>query len=102
VVDLRPTQPTFLEHATTELTAENRKSLFVPPGVALGYQTLEDRTEILYHMDEYYDPDAAGGFRWNDPAFRISWPEAERIILERDNEYPDFDAALVSGFAGYP
>lgn len=102
VVDLRPTHATFLEHTTTELSANNRRSLFVPAGVALGYQTLEDRTEILYHMDEYYEPTAAGGFRWNDPAFGIRWPEAERIILERDNEYPDFSPALVQGFADYP
>ena len=101
VVDLRPGQGTFLEHTSIVLDTGNRTSVYVPPGCALGYQTLEDGTEILYHMTEFYDPSSAAGFRWNDPAFGISWPEGERNVLERDNAYPDFDPREVAGFNGY-
>jgi dTDP-4-dehydrorhamnose 3,5-epimerase len=66
--------------------------LYVPEGFAHGFQTLEDETEVLYQMSEHYAPAAAGGVRWNDPAFAIRWPlAAEVIVNERDGTYPDYD-----------
>lgn len=91
VVDLRPESPTFRRWVGVELSAENRLMLFVPEGFAHGFQTLADETEVFYQMSEYYAPETAGGVRWDDPAFRIDWPDAPaRIINERDANYPDF------------
>ena len=74
LLDLRPDSRSYLSHAAVELSAENRESIFVPAGVAHGFQTLEDGTEVFYQMTDYHAPDLAGGFRWNDPAFGIQWP----------------------------
>jgi dTDP-4-dehydrorhamnose 3,5-epimerase len=90
LIDLRPDSPTFTEHFAVVLTADNRKMLHVPVGVAHGFQTLEDGTEVLYQMSEFHSPEHARGVRWDDPIFGISWPDDERIILERDRTYPDF------------
>ena len=89
-LDLRPDSPTFRRHTTVMLSAENRKMLFIPEGLANGYQTLEDNTELFYLMSQFYAPEHARGIRWNDPTFRIPWPIADHIILERDSSYPDF------------
>jgi dTDP-4-dehydrorhamnose 3,5-epimerase len=64
--------------------------LYVPEGVAHGFQTLADDTEVFYQMSEFYSPEQARGVRWNDPAFAIPWPEDERTIIDRDRSYPDF------------
>jgi dTDP-4-dehydrorhamnose 3,5-epimerase len=90
VVDLRPESPTFKRYVTVVLTAENHKMLYVPEGFAHGFQTLEDDTEIFYQMSEFYAPEYARGFRWNDPTFGVQWPLAERIISDRDQSYLDF------------
>ena len=90
IIDLRPGSPTFKQFFGVTLTAENRKMLYVPEGLAHGFQTLEDGTEVFYQISERYVPEAARGFRWDDPAFGIEWPPADRIILERDRNYPDF------------
>ena len=92
VVDLRPTSPTFKKHLAVELTAENRVAIYIPRGFAHGYQTLTDGVEVLYQMSEFYAPEFAAGVRWDDPAFRIAWPESNPIIAERDRSYPDFTA----------
>lgn len=84
IIDTRPESSTFRQWVAVELTAENRKMLYVPQGFAHGFQSLEDETEVLYHMSEFYVGDSAHGVRWDDPAFGIQWPEAERIISERD------------------
>lgn len=89
-VDLRDGSPTRLHWRGVELSAENRASLYIPPGFAHGFQTLSDQAEVLYLMTEFYAPDAAGGVRWNDPAFGIEWPIAGPILSERDATYPDF------------
>ena len=89
-VDLRPESPTFRRYAAVVLDADNRFALYVPEGCAHGYQTLADDTEVLYQMSAFYAPEAARGVRWDDPAFAIPWPPAERIIAERDRHYPDF------------
>lgn len=91
-VDLRPESPTFKEWVGVELTAENRRLLFIPEGFAHGYQTLEDDTEVFYQVSDRYAPDCADGVRWDDPAFRIAWPDVgRRVIIARDAEYPDFE-----------
>lgn len=95
IIDLRGDSQTFKQWVGVELTADNRRMLYVPAGFAHGFQTLVDNTEVLYQMSEVFAPESAGGVRWDDPAFRIEWPEndgAERIIIERDREYPDFES----------
>jgi dTDP-4-dehydrorhamnose 3,5-epimerase len=90
-VDLRPNSPTFKRWIAVELSLENRKLLFLPQGLAHGFQTLVDDTEIFYQMSAPYHPESARGVRWNDSAFAITWPAAERrIISERDRSFPDF------------
>ncbi len=93
IIDLRPESDTFKQWTGAELTAENRRMLFVPEGFAHGFQTLRDDTEVFYQMSTPFAPEHAGGVRWDDPAFGIEWPETgvgERIIIARDREYPDF------------
>lgn len=90
IVDLRPSSATYKKYAGTELSAENRRMLYVPPGVAHGFLTLTDGCEVLYQMSEFYQPAQARGVRWNDPAFAIHWPDDARVISERDRNYPDF------------
>ena len=67
-------------------------ALFIPAGFAHGFQTLEDNTEVFYQMSQPYAAECARGVRWNDPSFAVEWPSADRIILERDRNYPDFVA----------
>ncbi len=90
LVDVRPTSSTFKQWIAMELSGANRTMLFVPPGVAHGFLTLEDNSEVFYQMSEFYVPEASGGFRWNDPAFGIRWPEPPRVVSPRDQQYPDF------------
>ncbi len=90
IVDLRADSPTFGKHFGVELSARNRKMLYVPEGFAHGFQTLENDTEVFYQMSELFVPDAAAGVRWNDPAFGIEWPIEVTVISERDRTYPDF------------
>jgi dTDP-4-dehydrorhamnose 3,5-epimerase len=92
IVDLRPQSPTYLRWLGVELSPENGRLLYVPTGFAQGYQTLVDDTEVAYQMSHQYVRDAASGVRWNDPAFGIEWPPAERrIISERDQMWPDHE-----------
>jgi dTDP-4-dehydrorhamnose 3,5-epimerase len=93
IIDLRANSPTFKQHIAVVLTAQNYIMLYVPEGFAHGFQTLEDNTEVLYQMSAFYAPASARGVRWNDPAFGIQWPPAERIISERDRTYPDFPSS---------
>lgn len=90
VVDLRPALPTFRQWRAYELNERNRHALFIPAGLAHGFQTLEDDSEVFYQMSAFYEPGAGRGVRWNDPAFGIRWPIAEVIISERDRALPDF------------
>lgn len=92
IVDLRPGSATYTHWLGVELSAENRRALYVPEGFAHGYQTLVDATETQYQVSEGYAPDAEGGVRWDDPAFRIEWPTAEmRTISEKDRAWPDYE-----------
>jgi len=90
VVDLRESSPTFKQWIGVELTAQNHEMLYIPEGCGHGFLTLEDDTEVFYQMSEFYEPAAARGVRWNDPAFGIEWPAAVQVISERDANYPLF------------
>jgi dTDP-4-dehydrorhamnose 3,5-epimerase len=89
IVDLRTTSPTHRKWFAVELTAANRQMLYVPEGVAHGFQTLTDATEVFYQISESYRPDCARGVRWDDPLFGIEWPIANPIISKRDRAFPD-------------
>jgi dTDP-4-dehydrorhamnose 3,5-epimerase len=89
IVDLRPESPTFLCHVGAELTSENQTAVYIPEGFAHGFQTLTDDVEVFYQMSEYYQPDAAGGIRWNDPSIGVKWPIPVTVISPRDSSYRD-------------
>lgn len=94
IIDLRPESPAYMNWVGVELSAENRRSLYVPEGFAHGYVTLEDETETFYQVSEFYTPGAEAGVRWNDPAFAIEWPDVDvRVISEKDRAWPDFEPA---------
>jgi len=90
IVDLRPESPTYLEHFGVDLNHEDKVMLYVPEGFAHGFMTLEDDTEVFYQMSEYYIPENARGFRWDDPRFPIPWPEGEKVVSKKDSELPFF------------
>lgn len=93
IVDVRPESPTFKRHFGIVLSAENRHELYIPKGMAHGFQTLEDETEVFYQISEFYAPDFAQGYRWDDPAFAIPWPEPVTVISEKDRNLPLLEGA---------
>lgn len=92
VVDLRPQSPKFRNYSAAILTAEQHNMVYVPEGCAHGFLTLEDKTDVFYQISEFHNERAARGLRFDDPAFRISWPEKVQVISERDRNYPSFDS----------
>ena len=88
IVDLRPSSPTYLQHVSVELSAANRRSLYVPPMFGHGYQTLVDDAEVLYQVSERYTPGQERGLRYNDPALGLRWPLDVTAISEKDNSWP--------------
>jgi dTDP-4-dehydrorhamnose 3,5-epimerase len=90
IIDLRRDSRAYKKWFAAQLDEENGRMLYVPKGFAHGFQTLVDNTEVFYQISQVFSADHARGVRWNDPAFSIDWPEAERIILDRDRNYPDF------------
>lgn len=99
IIDLRPDSPTFLQHVGVELTAENRRALYVPELFAHGYQTLEDDTEVLYQVSEFYTPGEERGLRHDDPRFAIAWPLPVTVISDKDAAWPAFEVAATGGAA---
>jgi len=93
VVDIRETSATFCQWVGAELSADNGKALFVPPGCAHGFMTLSDDARVHYQMGEVYVADLARGLRWDDPAFAIDWPLDPVVISERDATFADFKGA---------
>ncbi len=89
-VDLRPVSPTYCQWEGCELSADNRRAVYVPPGFAHGFVALSDETEVFYQMTTFYVAGAGRGVRWNDPAFAIAWPIQNPVLLPRDAAYPDF------------
>lgn len=90
IIDLRPESPTFRCWQGFKLTSANRDRIYVPRGFGHGFQTLTDDTEVAYLISDYYAPSAAGGVRYDDPAFSIEWPLPVSMISERDRTYPNF------------
>ncbi|MGP0061587.1 MAG: dTDP-4-dehydrorhamnose 3,5-epimerase [Beijerinckiaceae bacterium] len=90
IVDLRPGSKTYLEALGVELSARNRRALYIPAGLAHGFQVLADETEVLYLIDIAFVASAARGIRWNDPAVKICWPEPISLISDRDLQFPDW------------
>ena len=90
VLDLRSGSPTRGRWAAAEIGAEDQRMVYVPEGCAHGFQTLEDDTELLYQMSEFFHPECGAGVRWDDPAFGIAWPIADPTISERDRGYAPY------------
>lgn len=88
IVDMRKGSPTFMKWNSTELSADNRKAVYIPKGFAHGFQTLEDKTEVYYQFSAAHNPDSAGGLRWNDPKLAITWPLPVSSISKRDRKHP--------------
>jgi dTDP-4-dehydrorhamnose 3,5-epimerase len=92
IVDVRRSARSFMTWCGFELSSDSRLMLFVPEGVAHGFITLSDNTEVFYQMSEAFDYQCARGLRWNDPTFRISWPITPTVMSDRDRNYDDFTA----------
>jgi dTDP-4-dehydrorhamnose 3,5-epimerase len=92
IVDLRSDSPTYLKAVAQELSAQSRAALYVPAGLAHGFQTLTDDAELLYMIDRPYEAGAARGVRWDDPSLHISWPEPITLISRRDLAFADWQA----------
>jgi dTDP-4-dehydrorhamnose 3,5-epimerase len=95
IVDLRTESPTFLQHVAVELTADNRRGLYVPERFAHGYQVLEDNTETTYQVGEFYTPAAERGLRFDDPHLGIDWPLPVTDISDKDRNWPLLEGAEV-------
>lgn len=91
IVDMRKESPTFLQWYGTELSAANRKMLYIPEGFAHGFQTLQNDCELIYHHSQFYTPGAEGGIKFDDPKLNIRWPLPVTNISERDNRHPLLD-----------
>jgi dTDP-4-dehydrorhamnose 3,5-epimerase len=90
ILDLRPDSATSGQWVSVELSAENRRSLYVPEGCAHGFQALADNTEVFYQISAVYVPESARAIRWNDPFFHVHWPLPNPILSPRDRSLPDF------------
>jgi dTDP-4-dehydrorhamnose 3,5-epimerase len=89
-LDLRRDSPTFLQWEAVILSADNHRQLYIPEGVAHGFQTMKHASEVFYQISTPYAPDYSRGYRWDDPAFSIQWPAGPRSISDRDRAFPDF------------
>ena len=87
-VDLRPRSPSFGQWHGERLSAENGRALYIAPGLAHGFLSLTDETEILYHMGGFYAAELARAVRWNDPHLGIVWPDAPAVVSDRDAAAP--------------
>jgi dTDP-4-dehydrorhamnose 3,5-epimerase len=91
IIDLRGDSETYGQWFAAELSGRGyRKMLYIPEGFAHGFMTLEANSEVFYQISEFYVPQSARGIRWDDPAFAVQWPEAPRVLSQRDTTYPDF------------
>jgi dTDP-4-dehydrorhamnose 3,5-epimerase len=91
IIDLRPDSKTYCHWISTQLSAENRKMIYIPEGFANVFQTLMENTEVFYQISEFYAPEYARGVLWNDPKFKIEWPDDVRVISEKDKNFQHFD-----------
>ena len=90
IVDVRPGSPTFKQYVQVELTEDNMRMLYVPPGFAHGFITLRDNCDIFYQVSNFYAPGRERGIRWNDPSIGITWPTDAPVMSDKDKAYPDF------------
>jgi len=91
VVDLRMDSPTYCSWVAVELHAGDHRSLHVPSGCANGWLTLSANTSLHYYMAEKFSPDHGRGFRFDDLAFEVQWPNSPLVIAERDRNWLAFD-----------
>ena len=91
ILDLRGDSDTFGQWFGAELSAENRRMMYVPKGFAHGFITLTDDTEAFYFVDEFYAPETERGIRWDDTRFAIKWPREPAVLSKKDRQHPDFD-----------
>ena len=96
IIDIRKGSATYGQYFAEELSALNRKMMYVPKGFAHGFLTLEPNTEAFYLVTEFYSPENERGIRFNDPAFNIQWPFTPLIVSDKDYKHPDFsDSSLI-------
>lgn len=91
ILDLRRDSSTFGRWQAFELSAANHRMLYIPEGVAHGFQTLENDSEVFYQMSEDYHPECAQDVRWDDPAFGIEWPLPDPVLSARDQTFPSVE-----------
>jgi len=90
IVDLRPASATYCQYVGVTLSADNGRAVYIPKQCAHGFLTLDPDSEVSYHMSEFYSPASARGFRWDDPAFKIAWPEPILVMSNKDRTWPAF------------
>ncbi len=90
ILDLRPLSGTFKKWTSLILSSTSQNMIYIPEGCAHGFLTMEDETEVFYQMSEFHSAKSARGVRWDDPAFKIVWPEEVVVISDRDRSYPNF------------
>lgn len=93
-VDIRRDSKTYLKWEGVELSSKEMTSLYVPEGFALGFQTLEDNTELFYQMSQFYKPEYARGIIWNDKKLKITWPIKMTVISEKDSSLPSLNQVI--------
>mgnify|MGYP006094216957 CR=1 FL=1 len=89
-VDLRQDSPSYCQWVAYELDSATGKSVYLPPGIAHGFQTLEDNADVLYQMTEFYRPEMDSGVRWNDSQFGVQWPLEATVISDKDQNFEDY------------
>jgi dTDP-4-dehydrorhamnose 3,5-epimerase len=89
LVDLRASSDSYGRWTAIVLSASNPRLLYIPPGLAHGFQTLEDDTEVFYQMSAFHAPDCEYGVRWNDPSLQIEWPLEPTVISPKDQSFSD-------------
>mgnify|MGYP006431972179 FL=1 len=87
IIDLRSNSKTYKKWISVELNSNDLKMIYIPEGFAHGFQTLEDNTEVMYQMSNWFSPEHAKGIRWNDQEFNIKWPINEPIISKKDQSH---------------
>jgi len=91
IVDLRKDSATYLQSYGVELTPDNRRAFYVPPGFAHGFQAQVDDTDAFYQVSEYYTPNAERGLRYDDPSLALVWPTAVTAVSDKDASWPDLE-----------
>lgn len=99
IIDLRPESETYLSYIGVELSAENRRALYVPERFAHGFQSLTDESEVMYQMGEFHAPEYAFGLRYNDSALGIEWPLPVSEISQKDLSWPLLESVPVKALS---